>query len=110
MEIKTKLVASFIDDNVFILLIVVLFVSASSITGSTEGVKYFSTQLWVMAPDYIVSNMIINTDTCLLSISGTCRTGSKDWLLTTIYYAKHDNRPPEVSLKINTVMKYSVLL
>lgn len=76
MEIKTKLVASLINDHVVILSIV-LFMSATSITGSSEGVCP-AAHLGVMAPDYTVSHMIVNTDTCLLSISGTCRAGSKD--------------------------------
>lgn len=35
----------------------------------------------------IFLHTIINTDTCLLSISGTCRTGNKAGLLTANYYA-----------------------
>lgn len=77
MEIQTRLVASLINDHVFILMSIVLFMSATSITGSSEGVRP-AAPLWVMAPDYTVSQMIVNTDTCLLSISGTCRTESKD--------------------------------
>lgn len=75
MEIKTKL---FLITDVFILMSTVLFMSSTSIKGSCEVVLYCSTPLWVIALDYIVSPTIINTDTWLLSISGTCRAGSKD--------------------------------
>lgn len=78
MEIKTKLVASVINRNVFFPMSAVLFMSATSIRGSAEDVLYCSTHMCVMAPDYIVSPTIIDTDMCSLSISGTCRKGSKD--------------------------------
>lgn len=67
MEIKTDLVLSSINDTVFALLNNVSFVSAASITDSSVAVQ----QHTVMIPDDIVAHVIINTDTCLLSISGT---------------------------------------
>lgn len=67
MKIKTDLVLSSINDTVFALLNNVSFVSAASITDSSVAVQ----QHTVMIPDDIVAHVIINTDTCLLSISGT---------------------------------------
>lgn len=78
MEIKTELVVSLVNSNGSVLMSAVLFMSATSITRSSRGVLCCSTQLWVVASDDVVSHMIINSDTCLLSISGTCRAGGKD--------------------------------
>ena len=92
-KIKAKPILSVIYRNAFILMSAVLFMSAASIRGSSGGVLYCSTHLWIIAPDYIVSPLIINTDMCLLSISGTCRAGIRTEPLTTINYANRTTGP-----------------
>lgn len=101
--ITAELIASLI--NVFIPMRAVLFMSATSIAGSSEEESLGRTRLRIKL-SYTWS---LNADTCSLSTSGTCQAGSKQRPFDNYVLRWHDNLPSDVSQKINLVMSRCVL-